>query len=76
MTKAKAIKHLGYARESLVFWQEAYVNACRDKNRMMDIKGLYLAEGFETLREMKKAEAVAEMNDAKARIAKFERIAK
>lgn len=75
MTKAKAQKHLTYARESLEFWKEAYLDACRDKNTIMDVKGLYLAEGYETLREMKKAEAIAEINDAKVRIAKFERIA-
>ena len=74
MTKAKAQKHLNYARESLKFWQEAYVDVCRDKNRALDIKGLYLAEGYETIRDMKKAEAIAEMKEAKVRIARFERI--
>lgn len=76
MTKAKAIKHLGYARESLIFWREAYVDACRDKNSMMDIKGLYLAGDHKTLREAKKAEAIENMADAKVRISKYERIAK
>lgn len=74
MTKTKAQKHLNYAREDLKFWQEAYVDVCRNKNRMLDIKGLYLAEGYETLRDMKKAEAIAEMKEAKVRIARFERI--
>lgn len=74
MTKAKAEKHLRYAIESREFWREAYLEACRCKNTMMDIKGLYLAEGYETLREMKKAEAIAEIKDANNRIAKFERI--
>lgn len=75
MTKAKAEKHLKYAKESLEFWREAYVSACRDKNPTMDIKGLYLADGFETLREMKKADAIAEINDAKRRMANAQRIA-
>ena len=75
MTKAKAEKHLKYAKESLEFWREAYVSACRDKSSIMDVKSLYLAEGYETLREMKKAEAIAEINDAKRRMAKAQRIA-
>lgn len=76
MTKEKAKKHLGYAQESLEFWREQYVNACRDKNSIMDIKGLYLAGDHTTLREAKKAEAIAEINEAKQKIAKFQRIAK
>lgn len=75
MTKAKAEKHLRYAKEHLDFWREAYVNACRDKNPIMDLKDSFLADGYETLREMKKAEAIAEINDAKRRMAKAQRIA-
>lgn len=73
MTIEKAQKHLKYAREHLKYWQEAYVDVCRDKNRTLDIK-LHLAEGYETIRDMKKAEAIAEMKEAKVRIARFERI--
>lgn len=76
MTKTKALKHLGYAIESREFWRAAYVDACRNKNNLMDVKGLYLAEGYETLREMKKAEARAEIKDANERIARFQRIAR
>lgn len=75
MTKAKAEKHLRYAKEDLEFWRGAYVNACRDNNRIMDIQGLYLAGDYRTLREAKKAEAIAEINEAKRRIAKAQRIA-
>ena len=75
MTKAKAQKHLKYAKESLEFWRDAYVSACRDKNSIMDVKGLYLAGDYETLREAKKAEAITEINDAKRRMAKAQRIA-
>lgn len=75
MTKAKAQKHLRYAKESLEFWRGAYVDACRDQNKIMDIPGLYLAGDYRTLREAKKAEAIAEINDAKRRIAKAQRIA-
>lgn len=76
MTKEKARKHLEYAKESLEFWREQYVNACRDKNSIMDVKGLYLAGDHTTLREEKKADAIANINEAKQRIAKFQRISK
>ncbi len=75
MTKAKAEKHLRYAKEDLEFWRGAYVDACRDNNRIMDVQGLYLAGNYRTLREAKKAEAIAEINEAKRRIAKAQRIA-
>ena len=75
MTKEKARKHLRYAQESLDFWREKYVEACRDKNSIMDVSGLYLAGDYRTLREMKKAEAIAEINDAKQRKAKAQRAA-
>lgn len=74
MTKAKAKKHLKYATEDLEFWREVYVNACRDKNPIMDMQG-YLAGNYATIREAKKAEAIAEINDAKRRIANMQRIA-
>ena len=76
MTKAKARKHLAYAIESREFWREAYVEACRSKNSTMDTKGLYIAEKYATLRELKKAEAIVEIREANERIAKFERIVK
>ena len=76
MTREKARKHLRYAQESLEFWREKYVEACRDKNSLMDVEGLYLAGDHRTIREAKKAEAIAEINDAKRRMAKAQRIAK
>ena len=74
MTKAKAIKHLGYARESLEFWREKYVDCMRDTRSTMDIHMSML--GGLTVREQMIAEAIENINDAKARIARMERIAK
>lgn len=78
MTRAKAIKKISNARENLKFWQDAYIDACRSTNPMMDTKSSYLAvkEGYKTIREAKKAEAVANMNEAKEVIARMERIAR
>lgn len=73
----KAIKHLAYWTESLADARYNYVLACRNKNSMMDVQSLYLAsvDGYNTLREMKKAEAIEDMKYAKERIAHFQRIA-
>ena len=73
MTKEKAIKHLGRAREHLNFWREKYVEACRDRRSAMDIKMHYFDEL--TLREQMKRDALNEIAEAKERIARFERIA-
>ena len=73
MTRVKAQKHLRYATESLEFWREKYVEACREKSSVMDVK--YSIYDGRTLREVKKAEAIAEINDAKRRIANAQRIA-
>lgn len=72
MTKAKAQKHLNNARETLEFWKEQYIDACRETSTAMDIRLHYLDE--HTIREQKKLDAIAEMNNAKIRIARFERI--
>ena len=72
MKKSKAVKYLGYARESLEFWREAYVAAKRDTRSLMDTKlNMY---GGATPREVKIAEAMQEIKEAKARIAHFERM--
>ena len=75
MKKAKAVKHLGYARESLEFWREKYVQVKRSNNSMMDIKWHMSLDG-KTIRECELEEAIREMNEAKELIAKYERIAK
>lgn len=73
----KAVKHLAYWKESLANARNNYIEACRSKNPMMDIKSLYLAteNGYDTLREVEKAEAIEDMKYAKERIAHFQRIA-
>ncbi len=75
MKKAKAVKNLGYAREDLEFWREKYVQVKRSNNSMMDIKWHMSLDG-KTIRECELEEAIREMNEAKERIAKYERIAK
>lgn len=68
----KALKQLGYAKDSLEFWREAYVEAKRDPRSLMDTK-LAMYDGA-TPREAKIAEAIQEIKEAKARIAHFERM--
>lgn len=58
-----------------MFWREKYVDAIRDKNTLLDINGLYLAGSEKTLRKAMIKEARLEIEDAKRRIAKYERIA-
>lgn len=72
MTKAKAIKRLAQARESLNYWREDYVEVMRNKNRVMDLHRMLEDE---TLREKRIREARENMNEVKARIARLERIA-
>ena len=72
MTRAKAQKHLDRARETFEFWKDQYLYACRETSTAMDIRLHYLDK--HTIREQKKLEAIEEMNDAKVRIARFERI--
>jgi len=73
MTKAKAIKHLGYARESLEFWRGAYVDAIRETSTAADIHLSMLSD--KTIRQSKIDEALENIEDAKRRIARFERVA-
>lgn len=73
MTKAKAIKHLGYARESLEFWRGAYVDAIRETSTAADIHLSMLSD--KTIRQSKIDEALENIEDAKKRIARFERVA-
>ena len=71
--KAKARKHLQFWREDLEFWQEKYVGAKRDKDDIIDVKLMYL-DGS-TLRQERIKEAIEEINEAKEKIARFERYA-
>ena len=73
MTKAKAIKHLGYARESLEFWRGAYVDAIRETSTAADIHLSMLSD--KTIRQSKIDEALENIEYAKRRIARFERVA-
>lgn len=73
MTKAKAMKHLANARESLAFWREAYVDVCRDQNPTLDLYSMFF---HRTLREEKKADYIKQIAETKARISRLERIAR
>ena len=74
MTKAKAIKKLGWARENLTFWREKYVEYKRDTRSMMDTK-LNVCGG-KTPREKFIEEAIQNINEAKEAIARYERVAR
>ncbi len=73
--KAKAIKHVNFYREDLKFWQDWYVDACRSKISTMDVRLHHLYDG-KTAREYMKQEAIEHMNEAKEKIARYERIAR
>lgn len=73
MTKAKAKKRLKYAIESLEFWREEYVKNERDKNTILDIRSSMLSK--KTNREELREEALANIKEAKDRIAELQRIA-
>lgn len=74
MTKAKAVKHLGYARESLEFWRGMYVNALRETSSAIDIHLSMMSD--KTIRQAKIDEALENIADAKRRVARFERVAR
>ena len=71
MTRAKAKKHLSRAQEDLQYWREAYVETMRNPNwRRLDIDSI----GGHNYFEERLAEMRENIEGAKARIAKFERI--
>jgi hypothetical protein len=80
MTKEKRLR---MAKQKLSYWEGVltdartdYVEACRCDNVFMDVESFYLAtvDGYNTLREERKGEAIEEMKRAKERIARFQRI--
>lgn len=75
MTKQKAEKHLKNAREHFTWIRESYVETMRDPNwKRLDCSGwIGMYAGGNPYRE-KLADLRKDMEETKARIAKFERI--
>lgn len=75
MTKTKAQKHLKWSREHLVYLRESYVEIMRDPNwKRLDCNGwIGMYAGGNPFRE-RLEDIRKEMEETKARIAKFERI--
>ena len=71
MKRARAEKHLRRAHENLQYWREAYVETMRDPNwRRLDTNSI----GGRNYFEERLAEIRENMEEAKVRVAKFERI--